>query len=82
MLFSGGSTGQKGKILSNYVSMFFLIQGTPPKESKKERKPDKDEKYEAMLSIFVQFISYAQIQEAVFLHWINSVIDDSLQDLK
>uniref|UniRef100_A0A914NI33 Uncharacterized protein n=1 Tax=Meloidogyne incognita TaxID=6306 RepID=A0A914NI33_MELIC len=54
MLFSGGTAGTKGKE---------LLQ----KNLKKERKPDKEEKYE--------------IKEAVFLRWANSIIDGDLQDL-
>uniref|UniRef100_A0A914HK11 Dystrophin n=1 Tax=Globodera rostochiensis TaxID=31243 RepID=A0A914HK11_GLORO len=45
-------------------------KGTPPKEQRKERKPDRAEKYE--------------IQEAVFVRWANSIIDDdvTVQELR
>ncbi|KAL3082936.1 hypothetical protein niasHS_010738 [Heterodera schachtii] len=45
-------------------------KGTPPKEQRKERKPDREEKYE--------------IQEAVFVRWANSIIDDdvTVQELR
>ncbi|KAI3422321.1 hypothetical protein GPALN_012844 [Globodera pallida] len=49
-------------------------KGTPPKEQRKERKPDRAEKYEA---IFVK-------TEAVFVRWANSIIDDdvTVQELR